>query len=57
MRIGIWHVRCLYRAGLLKTFIMYHRERGWEVMDWMNLAVDRDQWSVLVNMAINLQVQ
>jgi hypothetical protein len=25
-------------------------------MDWINLAQDRDQWQVLVNMVLNLQV-
>jgi hypothetical protein len=25
-------------------------------MDWIDLAQDRDQWKVLVNMVMNLQV-
>jgi hypothetical protein len=25
------------------------REIGWEGMDWMHLAQDRDQWWVVVN--------
>jgi hypothetical protein len=25
------------------------REMGWEVVDWMHLAQDRDQWSAVVN--------
>jgi hypothetical protein len=32
------------------------REIGWDGMDWIDLAEDRDQWRPLVNMAINLQV-
>jgi hypothetical protein len=32
------------------------REIGWGGMDWIDLAQDRDQWKVLVNMAMNLQV-
>jgi hypothetical protein len=32
------------------------RERGWDSMDWIDLAPDRDQWSALVNTVINLQV-
>jgi hypothetical protein len=28
---------------------------GWEGVDWMHLAVDRDQWRVLMNTAMNLQ--
>jgi hypothetical protein len=32
------------------------RELGWEDMDWMCLAENRDQWSALVNMVMNHQV-
>jgi hypothetical protein len=31
-------------------------EIGWDGMDWIELAQDTDQWKVLVNTAINLQV-
>jgi hypothetical protein len=33
------------------------REIGWDGMDWINLAQDRDQWRALVNMGMNLRVQ
>jgi transcription termination factor 2 len=33
------------------------REIGWDVMDWINPAQDRDQWMALVNTAMNLRVQ
>jgi hypothetical protein len=29
---------------------------GWDGMDWINLAQDRDQWKTLVNTVINLRV-
>jgi hypothetical protein len=29
---------------------------GWDDMDWIRLAQDRDQWMALVNMVMNLQV-
>jgi hypothetical protein len=29
-------------------------ETGWEVVDWMHLDQDRDQWRALVNTAVNL---
>jgi len=29
---------------------------GWECVDWINLAEDRNQWQALMNMAKNLQV-
>jgi hypothetical protein len=32
------------------------REIGWNGMDWIDLAQERDQWRVLVNTAMNLQV-
>jgi hypothetical protein len=32
------------------------REIGWDSMDWIDLAQDRDQWRALVNTVINLRV-
>jgi hypothetical protein len=29
---------------------------GWGVMDWIDLAQDRDQWRALVNTVMNLHV-
>jgi hypothetical protein len=31
-------------------------EIGWDGMDYVDVAQDRDQWRVLVNMVMNLQV-
>jgi hypothetical protein len=32
------------------------REIGWDGMDWIDLAQNRDRWRVLVNMVMNLRV-
>jgi hypothetical protein len=35
---------------------MDRAEIGWEGMDWMHLAQDRDQWWILVNTVMSLRV-
>jgi hypothetical protein len=35
---------------------MYLREIGWDGMDWIDLAQDRDQFRALVNTVMNLRV-
>jgi hypothetical protein len=32
------------------------REIGWDGVDWIDMAQDRDQWRALVNTVLNLQV-
>jgi hypothetical protein len=32
------------------------REIGWEGVDWIHLAQDKDQWWAFVNTLMNLQV-
>jgi hypothetical protein len=32
------------------------REIGWDGVHWIDMALDRDQWSALVNMVLNLRV-
>jgi hypothetical protein len=32
------------------------REIGWDGLDWIDLAQDRDQWRALVNTVMNLRV-
>jgi hypothetical protein len=32
------------------------REIGWDGMDWIDLAQDRDEWRALVNAVTNLRV-
>jgi hypothetical protein len=33
-----------------------NREIGWEAVDWINLALDREQWKALVNTVMNLRI-
>jgi hypothetical protein len=35
---------------------MDFREIGWAGIDWLDLALDRDQWRALVNTVMNLRV-
>jgi hypothetical protein len=35
---------------------MHLREIGWDGMDWLDLAYNRDQWRALVNTVMNLGV-
>jgi hypothetical protein len=35
---------------------MDFREIGWGIMDWIDLAQDRVQWSVLVSTVMNLRI-
>jgi hypothetical protein len=32
------------------------REIGWNSMDWIDLAQDRDNWRALVNTVMNLRI-
>jgi hypothetical protein len=32
------------------------REMGWGVMDWIDVAQDRDEWRALVNTVMNLWI-
>jgi hypothetical protein len=44
------------RRRWVKNIKMDHREIGWDGMDWIDLAQDRDQWRALVNAVRNLRV-
>jgi len=32
------------------------REVGWEIVDWIHVAQDRDQWRAHVNTVMNVRV-
>jgi hypothetical protein len=44
------------RRRWVDTIKMDLREIGWDGVDWIELAQDRDQWRVLVNTVMNLRV-
>jgi hypothetical protein len=51
-RISVGRPRC----RRVDNIRMDLREIRWDGMDWIDLAQDRDQWSVLVNTVMNLRV-
>jgi hypothetical protein len=38
------------------TIRIYLREIGWEVVDWIHVAQDKDQWWILVNTVMYCRV-
>jgi hypothetical protein len=44
------------RHRLVDSSKMDLRDIGWDGMDWINLAQDRDQWRAHVNTVINFRV-
>jgi hypothetical protein len=40
----------------LNNIKMNLREMGWDGVDWIDMAQDRDQWRALVNTVLNLRV-
>jgi hypothetical protein len=52
MHIGHWWESQKERDNIKMNLI----EIGWDGVDWIELAEDRDQWRALVNMVMNLRV-
>jgi hypothetical protein len=44
------------RRRWLDNINMDPREIGWDGVDWIDVAQDRDQWRALVNAVTNLRV-
>jgi hypothetical protein len=44
------------RRRFVDNIKMNLREIGWNGMDWIDLAQNRDQWRALVNTVMNLRV-
>jgi hypothetical protein len=44
------------RSKLVDNILINLRAIGWDGMDWIDLAQDRDQWRAVVNTVMNLQV-
>jgi len=44
------------RFGWEDNIRMDLKARGWEGVDWIHLAQDRDQWRALVKMVMSLRV-
>jgi hypothetical protein len=55
MHIGYWESQKERDHGKAKTYVG-GQCTGWDGMDWIDLAEERDQWRALVNTAMNLRV-
>jgi hypothetical protein len=44
------------RRRCMDNITMYLKEIGWDGVDWIDMAQDRDQWRALVNTVLNLRV-
>jgi hypothetical protein len=44
------------RRGWVDDIKIDLRDIGWDSMDWIDVAQDRDQWRTLVNTVMNLRV-
>jgi hypothetical protein len=44
------------RRRWMDSIKMELREVGWDGMDWIDLAHDRDQWRALLNAVVNFRV-
>jgi hypothetical protein len=48
---------CLVKHRDNFTFYLYLIYRGWEVVDWIHLALDKVHWPDVINMVMNLRFQ
>jgi hypothetical protein len=44
------------RCRWVDNIKIYIRRIGWDGVDWIDLAQDREQWGALVNTVMNLRV-
>jgi hypothetical protein len=56
IHIGYWWGSQKERRRWVDNIKIDLREIGWDVMDWIDLAQDGDQWSALVSTVMNLRV-
>jgi hypothetical protein len=49
-------LREIHRRRWVGNIKMDLRDIGWDGMDWIDLAQDRDQWRALENTVMNLRV-
>jgi hypothetical protein len=61
MSAQLWSCKLIYNVYIracrwVDNIKIDLREIGWDGMDWIDLAQDRDKWKALVNTVMNLRV-
>jgi hypothetical protein len=54
--LKMWKILKVNRRRWVDNIRMDLGEIGWDGMDWIELAHDRDHWRALVNAVMNLRV-
>jgi uncharacterized protein YebE (UPF0316 family) len=55
MRQIFWYFIYVWICRFMGDIKMGLRDIGWGVMDWIDLAQDRDQWRALMNTVMSLR--
>jgi hypothetical protein len=55
-KLSVVEINNALKHGGYEFLKMDLREIGWDGLDWIDMAQDRDQWRALVNTVLNLRV-
>jgi hypothetical protein len=55
--VAAWHILIKFGFEVCTKYVkMDLKEIGWDGVDWIDLAQDRDQWRALVNTVMNFMI-